>query len=85
MSFRCDNCGRGTDYGNLVSHAKNRVKTRRKPNLHRVRVVVAGKIIKRLLCSRCIRRAIRPHKVKLTADKSSPSAMALQKQENYVS
>lgn len=62
MAYVCDNCGKGSDFGNLVSHAKNRVKTTRKPNLHRATVLVTGKKVKQLLCTKCLRKATRPHK-----------------------
>lgn len=43
MAYICDSCGKGSDLGNLVSHAKNRSKTVRKPNLHSARVMVKGR------------------------------------------
>jgi ribosomal protein L28 len=65
MAYACDNCGKGSDFGNLVSHAKNRTKTIRKPNLHRATVLVRGKAVKQLLCTKCLRKAVRPHKLAL--------------------
>lgn len=55
MAYTCDNCGKGVDRGNLVSHAKNRTKTLRKPNLHRANMVVKGKKVKMRLCTKCLR------------------------------
>jgi large subunit ribosomal protein L28 len=62
MAYMCAYCEKTVDRGNLVSHAKNRVKTLRKPNLHSVKVIEEGKTVKRRLCVKCIRRAPRPHK-----------------------
>ena len=60
MAFVCENCSRGSDYGHNVSHAKNRTRRVRKPNLHKIRVIEDGEIVKKLLCVRCIRAAKRP-------------------------
>ena len=62
MAYQCDYCGKGVDYGHDVSHAKNRTKRTRLPNLHTARVVEKGKVVKRRLCSKCLRRAERPEK-----------------------
>jgi len=66
MAFACEYCAKTIDRGNLVSHAKNRVKTIRKPNLHSIKVMEKGLTVKRLLCVKCGRRADRPHKRKDT-------------------
>ena len=57
----CDYCEKTADRGHLVSHAKNRVKTLRLPNLHSARVVEKGNTVKRRLCTKCLRKAERPH------------------------
>jgi large subunit ribosomal protein L28 len=62
MAYMCDNCEKTVDHGHKVSHAKNRTKTLRRPNLHNARVLVSGKIVKQRLCTKCLRRADRPHK-----------------------
>lgn len=64
MANVCGLCGKGSDFGNLVSHAKNRTKTIRKPNLHSAKILLDGKKVKMRLCTKCIRRADRPHKMK---------------------
>ena len=63
MAYACDLCGKGSDYGHLVSHAKNRTKTTRKPNLHSAKILVEGKKVKAKLCTKCRRSVERPHKV----------------------
>ena len=60
MYHVCDNCGRGVDYGHNVSHAKNRTRRLRLPNLHSVRVIVDGKVVRKRLCSSFLKSAKRP-------------------------
>ena len=55
MAFACDRYGKTFDRGNKVSHAKNRSKTLRMPNLHRANVLVDGIRIKMRLCTKCQR------------------------------
>ena len=57
MSMRCDHCGKGYQRGHKVSHAKNRMLRRFKPNLHWRRVMEHGMTIRRLLCTRCLKKA----------------------------
>lgn len=64
MANACAMCGKGSDFGHLVSHAKNRTKTIRKPNLHPAKVMVDGKKVKMRLCTKCLRRADRFVKVR---------------------
>lgn len=54
----CDVCGKGGQRANLVSHAKNRTKILRKPNLHVHTMKVDDKKIKLKVCSKC-KRAVR--------------------------
>lgn len=55
MAMICDNCGKGIMYGNKVSHAKNRSKRTFKPNLHKKRVVLNGRVVNAKLCTTCIK------------------------------
>lgn len=68
MAYACDYCGKTVDHGHLVSHAKNRVNTIRKPNLHSARVIEGEEVVKRLLCTKCLRSAVRPHTVAKKAE-----------------
>lgn len=61
---QCDYCGKGVQFANLVSHAKNRSRKVRKPNLHTVKVVEDGEVVKRTLCAKCIKKATRPYEAK---------------------
>ena len=56
MAAKCFNCGKGIMYGHNVSHAKNRTRKIFKPNLHTVRLSVAGGTKKTMkLCTKCLR------------------------------
>ena len=59
MKYVCDKCGRGVDYGHNVSHAKNRTRRLRLPNLHHAKVVLEGKVVRQRLCTKCLRMAER--------------------------
>ncbi len=63
MSTYCYNCKKTADNGNLVSHAKNRNKHLRKPNLHTAHILVAGVKTKVSLCTKCLRSALRVHQI----------------------
>ncbi len=55
MSRKCDICGKGTIFGNTVSHAKNRTRRTWRPNLLEVRTMVEGKVTTVKLCTRCLK------------------------------
>jgi len=55
MALKCDLCGKGPQYGNVVSHANNTRRRRWNPNLKRVRAVVAGTHKHLRVCTACIR------------------------------
>lgn len=55
MSRKCDICGKGTTFGNTVSHAKNRTRRTWRPNLLEVKTKVDGKITTVKLCTRCLK------------------------------
>lgn len=56
MSFQCQNCRRGVGRGNMVSHAKNRLKRLFKPNLQTLKVIRDGLLVRVKLCTSCIKR-----------------------------
>ncbi|MBI3752727.1 MAG: 50S ribosomal protein L28 [Deltaproteobacteria bacterium] len=55
MSMVCEICGKGPDFGNSVSHANNKTRRRRNPNLQTVRTVYKGQTKRMRVCTRCIR------------------------------
>jgi large subunit ribosomal protein L28 len=55
MARVCEVCGKGTAFGNNVSHAHNVTSRRWLPNLQRVRVLINGAARRMRVCTRCIR------------------------------
>jgi large subunit ribosomal protein L28 len=55
MALRCEICGKGPQYGNIVSHANNVRRRRWHPNLRRVKAVVEGVRKHVRVCTACIR------------------------------
>ncbi|MEK7513640.1 MAG: 50S ribosomal protein L28 [Patescibacteria group bacterium] len=55
MAYKCQNCGKGVQYGHFVSHAKNRTRRIFKPNLKRATIMIKGVKEKMLLCAKCVR------------------------------
>ncbi len=55
MAQRCEICGKGPQYGNVVSHANNTRRRRWNVNLRRVRAVVSGARKHVRVCTVCLR------------------------------
>ena len=55
MSYRCDICGKRPMFGHSISHAHNVSKRKFKPNLHRIRVRVDGRVRRLRVCTRCLK------------------------------
>ncbi|AKM79057.1 MAG: 50S ribosomal protein L28 [Candidatus Beckwithbacteria bacterium GW2011_GWB1_47_15] len=55
MALKCDNCGKGVQHGNYVSHAKNRTKRTFRPNLKRVTLKIDGAKKIMTLCAKCVK------------------------------
>jgi large subunit ribosomal protein L28 len=55
MAKVCAICGKGSLYGNKVSHANNRTKRRWEPNLQRIKILLDGSVKSVYVCSRCIK------------------------------
>lgn len=73
--YACEHCGRGIQVGRHIRHHRGVAGGRWKrkapvtgrlwlPNLHVARVVEAGNVVRRRLCTKCLRRAERPKLVK---------------------
>ena len=55
MAQRCEICGKGPQYGNVVSHSNNTRRRRWNVNLRRVRGVVNGARRHLRVCTICLR------------------------------
>jgi ribosomal protein L28 len=64
MANTCHYCGKTYDTGHNVSHAKNRTQRIRRANLRVRRVVETDGIVRRALCTKCARTAVRPQDLK---------------------
>ena len=55
MATQCDICGKGTTFGNTVSHAKNRTRRVWRPNLLSMKTMIGGTVISVKVCTRCLK------------------------------
>lgn len=55
MARVCEICGKHSSVGNTVSHANNKTRRTWRPNLQRVRAMVAGGVQHLKVCTRCLR------------------------------
>jgi large subunit ribosomal protein L28 len=55
MAHRCEVCGKGPSYGNVVSHANNTRRRRWNANLRSVRALVGGVRRRLKVCTTCLR------------------------------
>ena len=54
MAHRCEVCGKGPNFGNVVSHANNARRRRWNANLKRVRAIVGGVRRRVRVCTVCL-------------------------------
>ena len=73
MAMQCESCQKGVMYGHNVSHSKRRTPRVFKPNLHVARVMVGGRVVKKKLCTKCLRMY---KKVAATTQESTVAATA---------
>ena len=52
---KCDNCGKGPQFGNNVSHSMRHTKRRWNTNVQRVRIVENGVQKHLYLCAKCLK------------------------------
>lgn len=55
MANVCRICGKGTRFGNTITHRSNRVPRKWIPNLQRVRVVIDGSKVTTWVCTKCLK------------------------------
>jgi large subunit ribosomal protein L28 len=56
----CETCGKTTAFGQSRSFSMKATKRKFKPNLQRVRVLEEGRLVRRTLCTKCIKRLSLP-------------------------
>ncbi len=52
---KCENCGKGPQFGQNVSFSQKKTKRQFKPNIQRISIYEDGKKVRKNLCTRCIR------------------------------
>jgi large subunit ribosomal protein L28 len=56
MSKKCIACNKQATSGNMVSHAKNRTKTKIRPNLQWVKIILKnGQVSREWVCTNCLK------------------------------
>ena len=55
MARVCSICGKKPVVGNNVSHAHNKSKRLWNPNLQKIRVLEDNRVVRKQVCTRCIR------------------------------
>ena len=55
MSYKCTVCGKGPSAGNNVSHSKRHTRRTFRPNLKKVRFIVAGSRVHSYVCTSCLK------------------------------
>jgi large subunit ribosomal protein L28 len=52
---KCEVCGKSVQFGNNVSHSNKKSLKIWKPNIKRLRVLENGRVLRKYVCTRCIR------------------------------
>ncbi len=60
---KCDYCGKKPMFGNKRSHSMQATKRQFKPNIQRVTVMEKGRLVRRNLCTRCLKTLTKDDKV----------------------
>ncbi|PLX67671.1 MAG: 50S ribosomal protein L28 [Denitrovibrio sp.] len=55
MAKRCEVCGKGPMFGHQISHAHNVSRRVFYPNVHRIRVVEQGAVVRKKVCTKCMK------------------------------
>lgn len=56
---KCEKCGKKTTFGHNRSFSMNATKRTFRPNLQRLRVMEGGRRVRKVLCTKCIKRLAR--------------------------
>ncbi len=60
MAYKCKICGKGPVAGNSYSHSHIATKRTFRPNLHKQKIVLDGKVQSVYVCTACIRSGKAP-------------------------
>jgi large subunit ribosomal protein L28 len=56
---KCANCGKTTTFGHNRSFSMRATRRQFRPNLQRVRVMENNRLVRKVLCAKCIKRLAR--------------------------
>lgn len=56
---QCESCGKTTQFGQSRSFSMKATKRTFRPNLQKVRVMEQGRLVRKTLCAKCIKRLAR--------------------------
>jgi large subunit ribosomal protein L28 len=52
---KCSNCGKGTTFGHNRSFSQRATNRSWKPNLQKVTLLKEGRLVKQVMCTKCIK------------------------------
>ncbi|GAB1536488.1 MAG: 50S ribosomal protein L28 [Geovibrio sp.] len=55
MARRCEVCGKGPMFGHNISHAHNVTRRVFLPNVHKMRVIEDGQVVRKKVCTKCLK------------------------------
>lgn len=55
MARRCEVCGKGPMFGHNISHAHNVTRRIFLPNVHKMRVIEDGLVVRKKVCTKCLK------------------------------
>ncbi len=55
---KCSVCGKSVQFGHSVSHSNKKTQKIWKPNIKRIRVLEGGRVLRKYVCTRCIRSGV---------------------------
>jgi large subunit ribosomal protein L28 len=56
---KCANCGKTTTFGHNRSFSMKATRRQFRPNLQHVRVIEGNRLVRKVLCAKCIKRLAR--------------------------
>ena len=56
---KCAHCGKATTFGHNRSFSQRATNRSFKPNLQKVRMLEKGRMVKKVLCAKCIRTLVK--------------------------
>jgi large subunit ribosomal protein L28 len=69
MSYACDICGKGKQFGHNVSFSQRKTNKVWKPNLQRARITLKGSRVQIKICTQCLRTLKKYRQAEATQEK----------------